>query len=134
MIPLTYGSNQVGNHQWRVGIDTPLGVFYSNEFTLERVAAPVTVRAATAGTKTVGADTNTWGVATGAPEAEVWTEVQLTSGWSRSQSRTTQADGSFVIPLTYGRNQPGTHRWRVAVQTADGVFHSGEFTLTRVTE
>lgn len=131
VLPLTYGAHQVGVTTWRVGLRTPAQVVYSNEFTLQRTAAPVNVRAYSAGTKPVGQVTNTWGTAAGAPGATVWTEVRLASGWSRSQVRTTDASGYFVIPLTYGANQVGAARWRVGVSTPAGVFHSPEFDLRR---
>lgn len=133
VIPLTYGAREAGTYSWRVGVRTSLGTFYSNEFTLVRTAAPVSVSATGAGTRPVRAATNTWGRAAGAPNAEVWTEVALPGGWSRSQIRTTDGGGNFVIPLTYGGTQVGTTRWRVGVRTADGVFYSNEFDLRRTT-
>ncbi|VEP39930.1 hypothetical protein TLA_TLA_01287 [Tessaracoccus lapidicaptus] len=65
------------------------------------VLAPIPARAETivtaysAGMKVVGAGTNTWGTAAGAPYANVWTEVELSSGWSRSQR-----PGSPTVPGT----------------------------------
>ncbi len=131
-LPLTYGARTPGEYQWRVVVGGSLGTFPSEPFTLVRTEAPVTVSAASAGVKPVGQTTYTWGTASGAPNSQVWTEVLLDSGWSRSQISTTDADGRFTIPLTYGSNQVGTHRWRVAVATADGTFRSNEFTLQRV--
>ena len=131
VLPLTYGAHQVGVTTWRVGLRTPAQVLYSNEFTLQRTAAPVSVRAYSAGTKPVGQTTNTWGTVQGSPGATVWTEVRLASGWSRSQIRTADASGYFVIPLTYGANQVGGTRWRVTVSSPEGVFHSPEFDLRR---
>lgn len=130
-LPLTYGARTPGEYQWRVVVGGSLGRFASEPFTLVRTEAPVTVTAASAGTKPVGQTTYTWGTAAGAPNATVWTEVLLDSGWSRSQVRTTNDAGGFTIPLTYGSTTVGTYRWRVAVATADGTFRSNEFTLQR---
>lgn len=130
VIPLTYGAGSVSTYRWRVGVRTPLGVYYSNEFSLSRVAAPK-VTAFSAGTKPVGQDTNTWGLASGAPQSEVWTEVELPSGWARSQTRMSDATGAFVIPLTYGFSVPGSYQWRVVARNALGTFRSDEFTLIR---
>lgn len=132
VIPLTYGARDVGEQTWRVGVGNSLGTFHSDEFTLQRTPAPVTVNASSAGVKVVRQGTNTWGVAQGAPRAEVWTEVAIGSGWSRSQVSATDRNGRFVIPLTYGINETGTHRWRVGTRTDDGVFYSNEFNLRRV--
>lgn len=131
VIPLDYGKDEVSTYRWRVGVKTSLGVYYSNEVVLRRVAAP-SVTASSAGSKPTGQDTNAWGTASGAPNSEVWTEIKLANGWSRSQTRTTDGAGAFVIPLTYGFTVPGTYTWRIAVRNSLGTFYSEEFTLTRV--
>lgn len=131
-LPLTYGSHTLGAQSWRVVVRNSTGIFYSNQFTLLREPAPVTVRAQSAGTKRVGEITFAWGTALGAPEAQVWTEVALTTGWSRSRMGLTDAAGRFVLPLTYGSGTAGTHSWRVGVRSLDGVFYSPVFTLTRL--
>lgn len=90
-----------------------------------------TVTAYSAGIKHVGQGTNAWGTVTGAPNATVWTEIRLGSGWSRSQVARTTATGAYVIPLTYGRNTTGVTTWRVGVSGPNGTVYSRTFTLTR---
>ena len=131
-IPLTYGSHTLGEQTWRVVVRNSTGIFYSNQFTLLREPAAVTVKAQSAGTKRVGEVTYVWGTALGAREAQVWTEVALTAGWSRSQMGLTDVAGDFALPLTYGSGTAGAQSWRVGVRTTDGVFYSPVFTLTRI--
>lgn len=90
-----------------------------------------TVTAHSAGIKHVGQLTNAWGMVTNAPNARVWTEVLLPTGWSRSQVGRTTATGRYVLPLTYGANSPGTRTWRVGVAGPNGVAYSNPFKLTR---
>lgn len=60
-----------------------------------------------------------WGSVDG--EAKVFTQVYIPgAGWSTSQIRTTDTDGHFFVPLTYGRNKAGTYRWRVVVDHDHG--------------
>lgn len=94
-------------------------------------SAATLVNAHSAGTKPVGQATNTWGTATEAPLAEVWTEVLLPTGWSRSQTRQTDDWGDFVIPLTYGTNTEGVTTYRVGVRAPEGVAYSEPFDLLR---
>ena len=102
-------------------------------FGIPAQSSPKAPTANTAGTKLTGESTNLWGWFPTAPNRKVWTEVQLPSGaWSRSQVRQSDAHGTYAIPLTYAASKPGTTRWRVAVQTAQGVVHSSTTTLTRV--
>lgn len=124
-----------GTRNFRARLTTAGGTtLVSSAVAIQWVAptAPPTIRAYSAGSKLVGQSTNTWGSTTNAPNAEVWTEVQVGGRWSRSQVRTTASDGSFVIPLTYGANSPGTYTWRVGVRTAAGTTFSDPFTLERV--
>lgn len=93
--------------------------------------AATTVSAASASVKLVGQTTYTWGSATEAPNAKVWTEVQVGGRWSTSQIGTTSASGGYTLPLTYGASTAGTTTWRVGVSGSDGVSYSKEFTLTR---
>lgn len=132
VIPLTYGTNTVGATTYRVGVAAPDGTVYSEPFKLIRTAPSVTVYASSAGTKPVHQATNTWGTAKNAPNSRVWTEVRLASGWSRSQTRTTDRNGKFVIPLTYNVHKAGPTVYRVGVQKAGRVYYSRPFTLTRV--
>lgn len=131
VIPLTYGSFTPGVYTWRVGVRTSAGTAYSNQFTLERIASSVKVKASSAGTKPINQQTFTWGTASGAPNSRAWTEVLINGRWVRSQVSTTSSSGSFVIPLTYGASTPGTYRWRVGVATDAGTAYSNQFTLTR---
>ena len=62
----------------------------------------------------------------------VRTQVWLGNHWSTSQIRQTTADGRYVIPLTYGANNPGTLRWRVVGNYPEGTVNTREFTLTRI--
>lgn len=95
--------------------------------------AQVTVTAATAGTSGVGFTANVWGRATGAPNAEVWTEVRLPDGrWSRSQTGRTNGTGNYALEMTYGKHNAGTQTYRVAVRTSSGIVRSPQVTLTRV--
>ena len=127
-LPLTYGMNTVGEYTFRVGASTPLGIVYSQPFMLRRIA---TVVAYTAGTKPVNEVTNTWGTVRGYGGGQVWTEVLLATGWSTSQVRTSDANGYFVIPLTYGASTVGTYTFRVGASTPLGTVYSDRFTLVR---
>lgn len=92
----------------------------------------VSVSAHTAGDTWVGVGANVWGTATNAPDALVWTEALLPDGtWSRSQSSRTDANGGYVLPLTYGMNSNGVTEFRVAVITVDGTTYSDVVSLTR---
>ena len=128
VIPLTYGAGTVGEYTFRVGASTSLGVVYSQAFVLRRTA---TVVAYSAGTKPVNEVTNTWGTVRGYGGGQVFTQVLLSSGWSTSQVRTSDASGYFVIPLTYGSSTPGTYTFRVGASTPFGTVYSTQFTLER---
>ncbi|SDL83304.1 hypothetical protein, partial [Tessaracoccus oleiagri] len=135
-IELTYGKRQPGTYVWRFvtrhnGVATT-----SPEVTLERtgsdVARDASIRAYSAGTKTVGADTYTWGSTTGiGAGTRIETQVRIGDRWSRSQFSTVKADGSFVLPLTYGADTAGKYTYRVAVQGDGFSVVSNEFVLTR---
>lgn len=127
-IPLTYGINTVGGQTFRVGAGTSMGTVYSQPFVLTRT---VKVDAYSAGTKEVDQPTNTWGTVHGYGGGRVWTQVLLSTGWSTSQIRTTDATGYFVIPLTYGQSTPGTYTYRVGAGTPWGTYYSNQFTLIR---
>lgn len=91
--------------------------------------ADTATTAYSAGTKTVGQTTYTWG--SGAADSTVWTEVQIGTSWSRSQVGRTSANGSFSLPLTYGSTTVGTKNWRVGIATPSGTKYSSAFSLTR---
>lgn len=72
-----------------------------------------------------GRDANAWGTVDG--DASVSTEVRLSDGsWATSQTRSTDADGRYVVPLTYGKDSPGTLEWRVRITHADGTVELGD--------
>lgn len=128
-LPLTYGRGAGGTTTYRVGTRVDGVSIYSSPVTITRVA----VSAATAGSRPVGTNTNVWGTAVGAPNAEVWTEVRLANGnWSRSQVGRTNNTGYYTLPLTYGRNSVGTYTYRVGTRTNTGNVYSAAVTLTRV--
>lgn len=127
-IPLTYGFSTVGGQTFRVGASTSMGTVYSQSFVLTRT---VKVEANSAGIKEVNLFTNTWGTVHGYGGGRVWTQVLLSSGWSTSQARTSDATGYFVIPLTYGIGTPGTYTYRVGATTPWGTYYSNQFTLQR---
>lgn len=128
-IPLTYGANSRGTTKWRVGSIIEGRKVYSKEFFLQRVR-PIT--ASTVGRKRVGEQTNVWGTVDVSAPISVWTEVWNGKRWSRSQTRTTKANGGYAIPLTYGADKAGTYRYRVAAQYPRGVLRSDEITIQRV--
>lgn len=119
-------------------VPTKLGVGVASVALLASVAPAVaeanaghTVTASSAGTKFVGQKTNAWGSVTGAPNSNVWTEVWVGSGWSRSQIGRTNSSGAYVLPLTYGAHKAGTTTWRVGVSGPKGIAYSSQFKLTR---
>ncbi|NLT28888.1 MAG: hypothetical protein GXX86_00285 [Propionibacterium sp.] len=127
-LPLTYGRNNAGTQTFRVGVRASNGIHYSSAVTLTRVS----LSARTAGSARIGTVANVWGTAAGAPHAEVWTEVRLPDGrWSRSQVRRASGTGYYVIPLTYGQNNPGRYQYRVATRTNAGTVYTAAFTFTR---
>nr|WP_108870846.1 hypothetical protein [Tessaracoccus timonensis] len=129
VIPLTYGLHTAGTLSWRVAVQSGSSVVRSAPFNFQRVA---TVTSASAGTAAVGTTPNVWGTARGASNARVWTEVKLPNGtWSRSQERTTNANGYYVIPLTYGKYTAGTTTWRVGVQVGNTITYGAAFNFVR---
>lgn len=129
VLELTYGRTTPGAYRWRVGVQTPLGARYSDEFTLTRTFR---VTAGSAGSKAVGQETFVWGSAV--PGAVVQTEVQVGGRWAASQRAIADRNGSYALPLTYGRTTPGTYRWRVTAKAGGETASSSEFTLIRYGE
>lgn len=100
---------------------------------IARPAYALTVTAATAGTKIVSQGTSVWGTAQGAPNRPVRVEVLVGARWAVSQTGTTSATGSYVLPLTYGANTVGTYTYRVGATLATGtIVYSPSVTLRRV--
>lgn len=130
VIATNHAADRASRQRWRVVAELPGAVEHaSHDMVLTRQALP---SAASAGNKRIGEGTNTWGVISGGPSQRVWTEVYVGGKWFTSQIRTTDAQGRFVIPLTYGFNTVGKYRYRVASLYSNGrVGRSAEFTLTR---
>ena len=129
-IPLTYGNSTPGLYRFRVAGLYPSGdVLYTDPIILERVGRPT---AGTAGIKEIGLETNVWGKFDVYRPTEVWTEILVGDRWLTSQTRTTDRDGHYEIPLTYGAHNAGVYRWRVAGWVDGTVMRTREFTLRRV--
>lgn len=130
VLPLTFGQNSAGSYQYRVAGRYPDGtIVRTAQFTFERVARPT---ASSAGSTSIGVTSNAWGTFVGAPNIEVWTEAWTPTGWSTSAKGRTDSKGYYVLPLTYGQNSIGTHKFRIAGRQSNGtVVRSGEFTLKR---
>lgn len=95
----------------------------------------VSPSAHSAGSKIVGATTNTWGSFPTNTAITAWTEVRVNGNWSRSQTVRTDSSGGYVIPLTYGANSPGTYTFRVRGQYPDGTIGtSATFDLRRLAQ
>lgn len=93
-------------------------------------AAGPTVTASSAGSKTVGETTYTWGTASGfGTPVTVSTQVLINGKWSTSQKTTTS--GYYTLPLTYGANTPGTYTFRVVATNGSKTATSPNFTLKR---
>nr|WP_108871081.1 hypothetical protein [Tessaracoccus timonensis] len=129
-IPLTYGSNAAGAHQFRIASRYNDGrVGHSRAFTLTRTPRPT---ANSAGAKLYKERTHTWGWFPDGSSIPVWTEINVGGRWLTSQKGTTQANGTYSLPLTYSSAQIGRTRWRVAGRYPNGeVVRTNEFTLTR---
>lgn len=127
-LPLTYGSTTIGKYEFRVVAETPAGPAYSAPFTLTRTGA---VSAVTSGSKPVGQTANVWGTVSGVRGGSVWTEVQTSTGWARSQSGTSTSTGYYALPLTYGAGTVGTYTFRVGASTPLGNVYSAPVTITR---
>lgn len=109
-----------------------LAMLFTGSFMAGSAEAYNPPTANSAGTKPVNQRTNAWGWVPGGDNVDVWTEANLGSHWSKSQQTETEDDGTYVLPLTYGSNTPGTHEFRVVARHDDGsVVHSQPFTLTR---
>lgn len=108
IIPLGGEASSVGTHVLRARVGDAL----SEEVELHRVA-PSTSRLAAV--TVVDRDANAWG--TTQPGAAVTSQVLLPErGWTTSQRAVADAEGRYVLPLTFGRGMVGTLQWRVVVE------------------
>lgn len=128
-IPLTHNSGRADSIEYRVAANSPNGVVYSSAFKVDQVGS---VTAQTAGSRPVGVATNVWGVAAGSPNAKVWVDALVGGKWSRSRAGKTTSKGGYVLPLTYGINAAGVHKYRVGVASPAGTIYSPTVTLERV--
>lgn len=111
------------------GVTQPAYTYTTTLFDQTKAVSPVTVTAYSAGTKKINLVTYAWGTVSGVPTGtRVCTQVQVRGAWSQSRCATTQRNGSYTIPLTYGSGTPGTFTWRVVTSTGHA---SQPFTLTR---
>lgn len=131
-LPLTYGMNQEGTHQFRVSALAPDGsVVRSEPFTIVRTWN-YSISVSHVQSKPLGQTTNAWGTVKGVTKSvPVWTEVNLSGRWVTSQKRVTNSKGGYSIPLTYGINDPGTHTYRIAAQVPGGIVRSRQFNIVR---
>lgn len=112
--PLQGLTANAGTHKLRARVANTT----SEAVTMVRHGQPT---ASTAPFSFVGWTASVWGQFPGAPNAEVRTEVRLANGsWSTSQRSTTDANGAYTIPLTYGSGTAGTQTFRVAAVYPDG--------------
>lgn len=123
---LNYGADQPGTYTFRVVTDNGGA---SPPVELTRTAVAIT--AATAGRKEVGEETFVWGMAPNALSSRVFLNYLVDGQWSSGPWGTTDADGYYTLPLTYGATTPGTHTFRVTAVAPTGYFDSPEVQLTR---
>ncbi len=125
ILPLTRVATP-GTHQVRAAI----GDVVSEPTTIERYK-PITIGHVSQ--KLIGLGTNVWGNIGDTQSAKVWTEAYFDGKWQVSRVSTAQSNGNLLIPLTYGINSSGVHRYRVGVQYADGsVVRTQSFELRRL--
>lgn len=127
-LPLTYGATVPGTVTFRVMAYSDRGNVASPSFVITRT--PWTV--GSAGTKTIGHHTFTWGSHKGIANRAVWTEVLVGGTWAKSQQQVASGTGQLTLPLTYGAAKVGTYTFRVRANSAYGVLTSPSFTLNRV--
>lgn len=126
-IPLTYRVDKTGTTTWRVAATYASGgIEYSNSVKLIRTPRSTlsTPRPAPQGVSGVLIGK----AATSAPvqvRGQVWIPSQ--QRWSSTPARTSKANGSFSVALTYQPQQVGTTRWRAQIHHKDG---SIEYTNT----
>ncbi len=126
-IPLTYGKDKTGRQRFRVGVKINNGTMYAAPLTQYRIR----LTASGVRSKYVGETTNAWGKAEGAPGATIVTQFKVGGAWKDSQRVKAKADGSYTIPLTYGKDKAGTYAWRIAVIHNGTTLYFGEHRLIR---
>lgn len=135
-LPLTYGSNVAGATKYRLTATVSGQVIYSAEFTVTRVAAsiiPTVTLSSANGQVYVGQSPVAYGrVTPAAAGIRATTEVWTGSSWATSQTGTTDANGAFQLPLTYGSNKTGSTQFRLTATVSGQVFFSAAFTITRL--
>lgn len=126
-IPLTYGKDKTGAQRFRVGVKINNGTVYAAPLTQYRIR----LTASGAPSKYVGETTYAWGKAEGAPGATIVTQFKIAGAWKDSQRVKASSDGSYTIPLTYGKDKAGTYAWRIAVIHNGATLYFGEHRLIR---
>lgn len=131
VLPLTYGADTAGTYTYRVATEHDNGIVArSDSFTFTRFGGAATANAASS--KLVNEDTNVWGWFQDGAGIDVWSEVKVGDRWSRSQTGTTDSDGKYAIPLTYGKDKAGTYTFRVGGRYQDGhVVYTDSVSLVR---
>lgn len=127
-LPLTYGQSTPGTYRYRFRVTVNGRNYYSSEFSVTWAARSVTLLSGSP-IVLVGSTPNAR-ARVGVPgNHQASTEVWLGNRWSRSQLRTTNANGEVTIPLTYGRTTPGTYRYRVRIVVNGTSLYSPEFAV-----
>ena len=126
-IPLTYGKNKTGRQRFRVGVRINSGTVYAAPMTQYRIR----LTASGVRSKYVGETTNAWGKAEGAPGATIVAQFKIAGVWKDSQRVKAKGDGSYTVPLTYGKDKAGTYAWRIAVIHNGTTLYFGEHRLIR---
>lgn len=131
-LPLSYGVTTPGTYRFRVVVAPAAGSAVTSA-TVSLTRVPITVSAATAGSKFVGQGTNVWGTAgAGAAGRAVSVQVRYGTSWATISKGTTSSSGWYSVPLSYGVTSPGTYHFRVAVSTVVGMRYSAQVSLVRI--
>ena len=127
-IPLTFGTNTVGNTTYRVQAASSAGTLTSAEFTIDRLGT-ITVESVSG--VLVGGTARLKGAAAGYGGRTVSSQVLVSGAWQNHTTGTVNSDGSFDVPLTYGQSTAGTRTFRAKLITAAGAtLTSGQVTAT----
>ncbi|MBB1514776.1 glucosaminidase domain-containing protein [Tessaracoccus sp. MC1679] len=127
-IPLTSGTNTVGNTRYRVQAASAAGTLTSAEFTVDRLGS-ISVQAVSG--VLVGGTARLKGAAVGYAGRTVTSQVLVSGAWQNHTTATVNSDGSFDLPLTYSQSTAGTRTFRAKLITAAGAtLTSGQVTAT----